>query len=290
MNIQTLFNGISLGAVYALIAVGFAVVFNILKFSNFSHGGLMTVTAYLGFYVATHFKANLPITIIAAMLGGGLLSLLGELFAFRKITINKSPTIYYFVSSITLGTLYENLMTIVAGSNFYGFPQFFKNSNISIGRATVATSDAVMFLLSAIALFILMYIIRKTKIGRALRAVSFDRDTASLMGINVIFTIQVAFFIAGALGGLSGVFLGVNYTIYPQLGQLVTKGFIASVLGGLGSLEGAVIGAMLLGIVETILTYFVGAGYTPIFVFIIMLIFLLVRPIGIAGSNVQEKA
>lgn len=290
MNIQTIFNGISLGAVYALIAVGFAVVFNILKFSNFSHGGLMTVTAYLGFYVATYFKTNLLLTIIIAMIGGGIIALLGELTAFRRITINNSPTIYYFVSSITLGTLFENLMTIVAGSNFYGFPQFFKTSSIKIGGAVIATSDAVMFLLSTVALFILMYIIRKTKIGRALRAVSFDRDTASLMGINVIFTIQIAFFIAGALGGLSGVFLGINYTIYPQLGKLVTKGFIASVLGGLGSLEGAVIGAMLLGVVETILTYFVGAGYTPIFVFIIMLVFLLVHPAGIAGSNVQEKA
>jgi branched-chain amino acid transport system permease protein len=290
MDIQTLFNGISLGAVYALIAVGFALVFNILKFSNFSHGGVMTVTAYIGFFVATTFKTNLFVTIIAAMLGGGLLALLGELVAFRKLTKNNSPIIFYFVSSITLGTLFENIMTIAAGSNFYGYPQFFKNPTISLGGIVVSTSDTVMLVLSAAALLILVFVIQKTRLGRALRAVSFDRNTAGLMGINVIFTIQLAFFIAGALGGLSGVFLGINYTIYPQLGKLVVKGFIASVLGGLGSLQGAVIGAMLLGIVETLLTYFIGAGYTPILVFVIMLIFLLVRPSGIAGSNVQDKA
>lgn len=290
MDIQTLFNGISLGAVYALIAVGFALVFNILKFSNFSHGGVMTVTAYLGFFVASTFKANLWVTLLIAMVGGGLLALLGEIVAFRKLTKNNSPIIFYFVSSITLGILFENLMTIVAGSNFYGYPTFFDSLTIELGGVIVSTADMVMLGLSILALGILVFIIQKTRLGRALRAVSFDRNTAGLMGINVILTIQLAFFIAGALGGLSGVFLGINYTIYPQLGKLVVKGFIASVLGGLGSLEGAVIGAMLLGIVETILTYYIGAGYAPIMVFVIMLVFLLVRPTGIAGSNVQEKA
>lgn len=290
MDIQTLFNGISLGAVYALIAVGFALVFNILKFSNFSHGGVMSVTAYIGFYAATVLKGNLFVTCIVAMLGGGLLALLGEFVAFRKFTKNNSSVIFYFVSSITLGTFFENIMTIVAGSNFYGYPPFFKNPTLRIGNVVVATSDVVMLLLSAAVLIILVFIIQKTRLGRALRAVSFDRSTAGLMGINVIYTIQLAFFMAGALGGLSGVFLGINYTVYPQLGKLVVKGFIASVLGGLGSLEGAVIGAMLLGIVETIFTYFIGAGYTPIMVFVVMLAFLLVRPTGIAGSNVQDKA
>ena len=148
----------------------------------------------------------------------------------------------------------------------------------------------IMFLTSWLALGLLVVMLAKTRIGRAVRAVSFDRGTASLMGIDTIHHIQLAFFLSGALGGLSGVFLGINYTLYPQLGNLVTKGFIASVIGGLGSMSGAVIGAVLLGLTETLLINFIGSGYAPVFTFLIMLVFLLVHPQGISGSNVQEKA
>jgi branched-chain amino acid transport system permease protein len=147
-----------------------------------------------------------------------------------------------------------------------------------------------MFIISSVSLILLMLVIYKTRLGRALRAVSFDRDTAGLMGINVTRVIQYTFMISGALAGLSGVFLGINYTLYPTLGGLVVKGFIASVIGGLGSLFGAIIGAFLLGFLETMLLYTVGSGYSPMCIFIIMLVFLLIRPRGIAGSNIQEKA
>ena len=120
---------------------------------------------------------------------------------------------------------------------------------------------------------------------------SFDRDTAYLMGIDVYRTIRIAFVISGVLGGLAGVFLGIyNFTLTAQLGTMVTKGFIASVIGGLGSITGAVIGAILLGLLETVLIYFIGSGYSPVVVFLVMIVFLFLRPQGIAGSNVQEKA
>ena len=150
----------------------------------------------------------------------------------------------------------------------------------------VSTGDLMMFGISAVALIVLAYVIQKTRLGRALRAVSFDRDTAQLMGIDSTRIIQLAFVISG----IAGVFLGIKYTLYPTLGSLVVKGFIASVIGGLGSLTGAVIGALLLGILETILLAALGSGYSTIAVFAVMLVFLLIRPQGIAGSNVQEKA
>ena len=129
--------------------------------------------------------------------------------------------------------------------------------------------------------------IQKTRLGRALRAVSFDRDTAQLMGIDSTRIIQLTFVISGLLAGVAGVFLGIKYTLYPTLGSLVVKG---SVIGGLGSLTGAIIGAVLLGLTETILLSMLGSGYSTIATFAIMLVFLLVRPQGIAGSNIQEKA
>lgn len=283
-------NGLSLGAVYALIAVGFAIIFNVLKFSNFAHGGFMTVTAYVGFLATRYFRLGLLPTLAVAALAGGFLGLGAELVAFRRLRNNRSPVIYYFVSSITLGMLLENIIAIFFSNNFYSYPNFFRVTTLRVGRFILNYPDLVMFAVSICALAILAFIIYRTKIGTALRAVSYDLDTASLMGVDVLRIIQLAFFLAGFLAGISGVFLGISYTLYPQLGQMVVKGFIASVIGGLGSLEGAVIGAFLLGLVEIVLIKLVGSAISPVFIFGIMLFFLLLRPRGIAGTHIQEKA
>ena len=287
--LQYILNGIALGSVYALIATGFSVIFNVLKFSNFSHGALMTLSAFTGYFIAAANKMGLVPTILVAVLTGSMVALIGEFVAFRRILIRNTSPIYFFVSSITLGTLFEGLVVLRVGANFYNYPRFFGRP-FRVAGMIISQSDVVIFCISAVALMVLAFVIQKTRLGRALRSVSFDRDTSSLMGINVTRTIQFAFIVSGALAGLAGVFLGINYTLYPSLGSLVVKGFVASVIGGLGSLPGAIIGAMLLGIVETALVSTVGSGYTPVFTFLIMLVFLLVRPRGIAGSNIQEKA
>jgi branched-chain amino acid transport system permease protein len=290
MSVQVIINGLALGSVYALIATGFSLIFNVLKFSNFAHGAMMTFSAFSGYYLAAARGWGLVPTILAGIFTGMLVGVIGEFIAFRRITMRSSNPIYFFVSSITLGTLLEGLVTIKVGANFYNYPRFFKRSTLNFGSLVVSTSDLLMFFFSAAALIILVLIIQKTRIGRALRGVSFDRDTASLMGINTFGIISVTFMISGAMAGLAGVFLGINYTLYPTLGSLVVKGFIASVIGGLGSLSGAIIGAVLLGFIETLCIQFAGSGFTPIITFVIMLVFLLVRPQGIAGSNIQEKA
>ncbi len=287
---QILFNGLATGAIYALIATGFALIFNVLKFSNFSHGATMTAAAFVAYFAFSSGGHGLFSTLLVAALAGALIALFGEFVGFRRIIANNSPSTYYFVSSITLGTLYEGLVTIKAGSNFYNFPRFFKNPTIRVGELAISTSDVVMLVISIVVLIVLGFVIQKTQLGRALRAVSFDRDTAQLMGINSTRIIQIAFIVSGLLAGIAGVFLGVKYTLYPTLGNLVVKGFIASVIGGLGSLHGAVIGAFLLGILETVLLYVMGSGYSTIATFAIMLLFLLLRPQGISGSNVAEKA
>ncbi len=296
MTLQLLINGISLGSVYALVAVGFALIFNILKFSNFSHGGLMSVTAYIGYLACVllipYIKA-LPlfaVTLISAALGGGLLALVVERVAFRRLRNSNSSVIYYFISSITMGILMENCVTIFASSNFYSYPSFFPESVIRFGALSVAVPDLLTLLLSALALAILLVVLFRTKIGLAIRCTSFDTSTAKLMGMDPNRVVAAAFFASGVLGGFAGVFLGINYTLYPQLGQLIVKGFVASVIGGLGSISGALIGAVLLGIVEIFLINIAGAGWSPVVIFVIMLIFLLLRPRGISGVIVQEKA
>lgn len=289
MSLQILINGLATGSIYALIATGFALIFNVLKFSNFSHGATMTAAAFAAYFILQGKGMGLVPTLLVAALSGAAIALFGEFVGFRRILKNHSSATYFFVSSITLGTLYEGLVTIKAGSNFYNFTGFFSKPTINVGFV-ISTSDVIMFCISIVALLILGYVIQKTRLGRALRAVSFDRDTAQLMGIDSTRIIQLTFVISGALAGISGVFLGIKYTLYPTLGGLVVKGFIASVIGGLGSLPGAIIGAFLLGVVETMLLSILGSGYSTIATFAIMLVFLLLRPQGISGSNVQEKA
>ena len=296
MSIQQLLNGVSLGSVYALIAVGFALVFNILKFSNFAHGGVMTLTAYIGLAASLFFSrwlAGLPLfgaTLFSAALAGAIVGIILERMAFRRIRNNNSPVIYYFISSITMGILMENIVTIFASSTFYSYPKFFELTVVDIFHVNIALTDLLMLVFSSTALMILLWVLYRTKIGLAIRALSFDVNTANLMGMDSNRVVMATFIAAGILGGVAGVFLGINYTLYPQLGQLIVKGFIASVIGGLGSITGAMIGAVLLGVLEVTLISAVGAGIAPVFVFIIMLTFLLVRPRGIAGVIVQEKA
>lgn len=295
--LQNIFFGLSLGAVYSLIAVGFALVFNILKFSNFSHGGVMSFTAYAGYlaYVAC-FDGRIGsnwmffAVVSTAAVVGALTAVAIERVGFRRLRRNQAPVIYYFISSITLGILLENVITIFASSNFYSYPVFFSSRNLSLLGTTFSAADVATLLVSSASLAILLVVLYRSKLGLAVRTVSFDVNTASLMGIDPDRVVMATFAMSGALGGISGVFLGMNYSLYPQLGQLVVKGFIASVIGGLGSITGAVIGALLLGIVEVALIGMVGSGWMPACVFVIMLVFLLVRPRGIAGVIVQEKA
>lgn len=289
--LQQLINGLSLGSVYALIAVGFALVFNLLKFSNFSQGGVLTVTAYVGFLIATNLKVGFVPTLLLTAIAGGILALGVERVAFRRLRKKKSPVIYYFVSSITMGILLENLITVFFSSNFYSYPVFFSPTTIRAGELVIAVTDLLMFAISIGALTILMIVIKKTMLGVAIRALSMDQDAARLMGINVNLVIAAVFVVVGVLGGIGGVFLGINYTLYPQLGRLIVKGFVASVIGGLGNILGAVIGALLLGVVEIFLigVPFIGSGLSPVVIFIVLLVFLILRPQGIAGKVIKEK-
>ena len=287
---QVLVNGLATGSIYALIAIGFALIFNILKFSNFSYGATMTSAAFIAYFMCTRLNLGLVGTLVCSALAGGLIGLFGEFIGFRRITLNHSAPTYFFVSSITLATMYEGFIALAVGANFFRYPNFFEVSSTKLLGAVISKTDILMFVISAVSLIILAYIIQKTRIGRAVRAVSFDRDTAQLMGINATLVVQVVFFISGIFAGLAGCFLGIKYTLYSTLGSLVTKGFIASVIGGLGSLVGAVIGAVLLGILEAFSLSIFGSGWATIVTFVIMMIFVLIRPQGIAGSNVQEKA
>lgn len=288
--IQQAVNGVSLGAVYALVAVGFAMVFNVLKFSNFSHGGVLGISAYIGYLAAEYLHLPLIPVLLAGALGGGIVAIIVEFMAFRWIRKKRGQLVYFFVTSITMLMLLEQLLVIFFGASFFTYPKLIAQSSFSVGGINFSVTYLMMMATAAVAFAGLAWVLKYTRIGIAIRAASNDMTATNLMGVNVDSIVVATFFMSGVLGGLSGVLLGMSYTLYPQIGQLVVKGFIASVLGGLGSLVGAGMGAMALGLVEVLLVSVMGAGLSPAVIFVIMVVFLVFRPQGFAGVSFQDKA
>lgn len=295
MELSTIFqqviNGLSLGAVYALIAVGFAMIFNVLKFSNFAHGGVLGMSAYAGFIAADTFKLPLIPVILIGMVAGAIVAVVVEFIAFRWIRLQKGQLIYFFVTSVTMLMLLEQILVILFGASFNSYPYtLIKVTIIRFQGLTISVTYLLTLIVTIIAFGVLIYVLKKTKIGIAIRAASNDLVATSLMGINVNFIIVAAFVVSGMLGGLSGVLYGISASLSPQIGEIVVKGFIASVLGGLGSLTGVAIAAVALGLVEVFLISTIGSGLSPVVIFAIMIVFLLVRPQGFAGVSFADKA
>jgi len=288
--IQLIINGIALGSVYSLIALGFTLIFSVLKFSNFSHGGVMVVSAYFAYIVCKSWNLGFVPMILITVLFGGCLSCLVQFIGFERLRRTKGSSMLFFVSSANLGTLLQNIIILMFASSYYSYPSFFSRSFFQINEnLTIAVTDMIMLGLSAVGILVLMYILYKTRMGISIRALSMDSDTAKLMGINVSFVMALTFFISGMLAAIVGVLCGMKFLLYPQLKDLVMKGMTASILGGLGNISGALYGGLLLGLLEVFMTNFVGSSLQPACTFLFAIIFLIFRPQGISGKFVKEK-
>lgn len=288
--IQLVINGIALGSVYSLIALGFTLIFSVLKFSNFSHGGVMVVSAYFAYIVCKKWELSFIPMILITMLFGGGLSCLAQLIGFERLRKAKGSSMLFFVSSSNLGTLLQNIIILMFASSYYSYPSFFSTSFIQLTDSlTIAVTDLMMLVLSGAGILILMYILYKTRLGISIRALSMDSDTAKLMGVNVSMVMALTFFISGVLAALAGVLCGMKFLLYPQLKDLVMKGMTASILGGLGNISGALYGGLLLGLMEVFMTSFVGSSLQPACTFLFAIIFLIFRPQGISGKFTKEK-
>lgn len=288
--IQQLFTGLSIGGIYALMAVGYSLIYSLLSFTNFAHSIAVTVGAYTGFYILSTISPKLFIALIIAILIGGIVSALIELISYRPLLNKGARRIYLLIAGLGLSTAGENLIIILFGGRFKAYPNILNISPISILGATVGSVDIIIIIVSVITLILVEVLIQKSKVGLAIRGAAFDLDVTSLMGVNVNQLILIVFMIAGSLAGLSGFFLGMKYTAYPALGQMTTKAFIGAVLGGLGSIPGAVLGASLLGIIETLISAYVSSSMRDIFSFSILIIVLIIKPNGFMGKNTEDKA
>lgn len=288
--LQQLVNGLSLGGVYALMAVGFGLIFNVLKFSNFSHGAVVTLTAYFGFWVSRYVLSSFIPTLLATAVVGGFIAVGIERLIFRPIRRRGYPVTMLIVNSITAAMLAQQFFAVTLGSDYYTYPEFIRETAIHLGSITVSKIYLLMLGISAAVLIGLSYVIRKTKIGIAIRAASTDISTPSLMGVNVDFVVSVAFFFSGVLGGVTGYLLGMSFSVDPFVGSLILKGIIAAIIGGMGSLGGGVVAGLILGAAESLLIAEIGAALTPIVIYGAIILLLLVRPQGIAGRITDVKA
>lgn len=288
--LQQLINGLSIGSVYALMAVGYSLVYSIMNFSNFAHGGVIMLGAYAGFFAMTLLGLSFPAAFIVSTAGAALVAILIERVAYQPLRKRKAPFLYFIISAMGVSIFLENFVIAAIGPNFKTYPEVFEAMPIKFGALSLGRIDLVMFAISAVTLGLLIYFIEFTKTGLAIRATAYNERASALMGVNTNVVILIVFALGGALAGIAGMLFGMKYTVYPQIGFITMKAFIAAVFGGLGSLPGAVIGAILLGIIETLTSGYLSSQYRDLIAFGLLIFVLVVRPMGIMGKMNEDKA
>ena len=286
-----LINGISLGSVYAIIALGYTMVYGIAKMLNFAHGDIIMVGGFTAFTVVSTMGGSPIVGILAAVVVCTALGVAGERIAYRPLR-DASP-LAVLITAIGVSYLLQNVALLIFGSNARQFtsvvnlpPLKLAGGELSISSVTIVTILACVVIMAG-----LMFFINKTKIGQAMLAVSEDRGAATLMGINVNRTIAITFAIGSALAAIAGVLLCSAYpSLTPYTGSMPgIKAFVAAVFGGIGSIPGALIGGVLLGVIENLTKAYISSQLSDAIVFSVLIIVLLVRPTGILGKKVSEK-
>ncbi len=286
---QQLVNGISLGSIYALIALGYTMVYGIIRLINFAHGDIYMLGAYVAFFATTVFKLSFFPALIVAMVVSALVGVTIERFAYRPL--RNAPRIAVLITAIGVSLFLEYGGMLAVSPQPRTFPALLPTGIFHIGGVVINSYQIIILVVSLILMGILTYIVHRTKIGKAMRAVSFDNDTARLMGIDVDRVISFTFAIGSALAAAAGVLVGIYYnSIDPLMGIMPgLKAFVAAVLGGIGILPGAMLGGVIMGVVEAMVSGFISSTFRDAAAFGILILILLFRPTGLLGKNVREK-
>ncbi len=296
--LQQLVNGITWGSIYALIALGYTMVYGILRFINFAHGDVYMVGAYIAYYLvaalgmsgggATPLAALL--VILGAMAGAALLGIVIERLAYKPL--RRQPRLTVLITAIGVSLFLENAGILVFGADPKFFPQILASRSVQLPGGALTTSHQLLVLGGALVLMVaLSLVVYKSRVGRAMRALSFNRDAASLMGIPTDRIITFTFALGSALAAAAGVLVALSTPrIDPLMGLIPgLKAFVAAVLGGIGNIPGAMIGGLVLGLAETLVSGYVSSTYRDAIAFALLIIILLVRPAGLLGRAVAEK-
>lgn len=286
-----LVNGISLGSVYAIIALGYSMVYGIAKMLNFAHGDVIMVGAYISFCATQYWGMPPIVSVVIAMLVCTLLGVVIERLAYKPL--RQASSLAVLITAIGMSYLLQNLAQLIWGANPKSFPSVVSLPSLSLfdGRMLISGETIVIVLANIVIMVALTLFTGRTKMGRAMRAVSEDRGAAELMGINVNATISLTFAIGSALAAVAGVLLCSAYpALMPTTGAMPgIKAFTAAVFGGIGSIPGAMIGGILLGVIEILGKAYVSTELGDAFVFAVLIVVLLVKPTGLMGKKVHEK-
>lgn len=290
--LQHLANGISLGSLYALVAIGYTMVYGTLRLINFAHGDIFMMTTYFAFYGVTTFMLPWYLSFVLAIILTMALGVVLEAGAYRPL--RDAPKISIMISAIGASFLLENLATVLFGGRPKAFPTVKAlTDSIQIGSVSIQKLTFAIPIVTLVFLFGLLFLIHRTKTGMAMRAVAKDYETAGIMGVNVNQTISKTFAIGSMLAAVGALMWGLKFPqIVPLMGIMPgLKAFIAAVIGGIGNIKGAMIGGFILGIGEIMIVAFAPSlsGYRDAFAFIFLIVILLFKPTGLTGEKIAEK-
>ncbi len=299
---QELVNGITTGALYSLVALGFSMVYGVLKLLNFAHGDLYMVGAYIGFFViqwfggAQHLTIAVPLLLVimfvlAAALVGGL-GVAIERFAYRPL--RDAPRIAPLITAIGVSFFLESSALLLFGAQYrvYNTAEFISlSSGIQIGSVTIDSVQILVLVLGVVLMTGLQLLVNRTRLGRQMRAVAADREAAEMLGINVNFVITATFFLGSALAGVAGIMGGLLFNqVTATIGFIAgLKAFTAAVVGGIGSIPGAMLGGLFIGVAESFVTGYISSTYSNLIVFGILIVVMLLRPSGLLGRAQLQK-
>ncbi|MGO9958633.1 MAG: branched-chain amino acid ABC transporter permease [Solirubrobacteraceae bacterium] len=300
--IQTLINGLTTGFLYALIALGYSMVYGVLKLLNFAHGDLYMVGAYIGYFVIQWFggpqAVSIPVPLLVVIMfllagtGAGVLGVLIERFAYRPL--RTAPRIAPLITALGVSFILENSVLLLFGgfTRSYSTPSFIPfSTGIHIGSVDIDSVQITIFVVSILMMYGLMVLVHRTTLGKSMRAVASDREAAEMLGIDVNRTIAYTFFIGSAMAGVAGVMSGLAFNqISNTIGFLAgLQAFTAAVVGGIGSIPGAMIGGLFIGLCESFAAGYISSEYTDLIVFGILIVTLLIRPTGLFARPALQK-
>ena len=300
--LQQIVNGLSLGGIYALIALGYTMVYGIIELINFAHGDVYTLGTFFSLAILTALGVSgqvqgpallaiVLVTILGAMLLCGIVGVLIERLAYRRL--RNAPRLAPLITAIGMSFILENVMQLWRGPSPVPFPQVIPNPSVTLGGVDVSAKQGLVIVLAIVIMLALQLFISNTRMGKAMRATAQDRDAAQLMGINVNTTIAMTFLIGSALAGAAGFVSGVYYgtTWFFNGFEAGLKAFTAAVLGGIGNIAGAMLGGFSIGLIEAIATQYIpqGAQWSNVVVFSVLVLVLIFRPSGLLGESLPDK-
>ncbi|NLX63410.1 MAG: branched-chain amino acid ABC transporter permease [Clostridiaceae bacterium] len=289
--LQQIINGISLGSIYALIALGYTMVYGIIKLINFAHSDIYMLGAFIGYFSMTTLKLGFIPSLLLSMVFCTIIGVVIEKVAYKPL--RHATRIAVLITAIGVSLFLEYTTMAIAGANVRSYPPLtgILTKSFMLGNINISMLQILILGITIILMILLQFIVKKTRIGKAMRAVSLDSDAAELMGINVNTTISFTFALGSALAGAAGIMVGIYYnSINPLMGMLPgIKAFIAAVFGGIGIIPGAMIGGYFIGIVEVLVSGYSNSLYRDGVVFAILILVLIIKPTGLLGKNSREK-